>query len=113
MSAEHIEFAGDDLARRVPLLGQFRTDLKRTVDPLLDVAACHWADGVPGDDDVTLQAKAAISGMLDQYVLPVYALLADAVGFQGEKLHIVRQIGDNTEAGNSEAAGGWGGGRHG
>lgn len=112
MSAEHIEFAGDDIARRVPLLAQFRSEMKRTVDPLLDIAACHWADGVPGDDDVTLQARAAIGGMLAQYILPVYGLLADAIGYQGEKLDIVRRIGDNTEAGNSEAAGAWGGGKH-
>lgn len=113
MSELRIEFSGDDLAGRVPLLGQFRDDLKETVDPLLDIAACRWAEGVPGDDATTLQARAAVQEMLHKYVLPAYEALGESVGFQGEKLDLVRHIGENTEAGNSEAAGGWGAHPHG
>ncbi|WP_432842800.1 hypothetical protein [Dactylosporangium sp. CA-092794] len=108
-----IEFSGDDLARRVPLLGQFQDDLTGTVTPLTDIAACRWADGADGDDELTIQARNAVHGVLTQYVLPAYVELGDAVGVQGDKLGIVHRIGENTEAGNGEAAGGWGGGRHG
>lgn len=114
MSAQRIEFSGENLAQRVPLLGKFRDDLAETVDPLVDIAACRWAQNVPGDDEVTLQARAAVQDMMIKYVLPAYAQLGGSVGLQGEKLDLVRHVGDNTEAGNSEVAGGWeGGGRHG
>ncbi|GAB2922112.1 hypothetical protein GCM10027280_06670 [Micromonospora polyrhachis] len=113
MSASRIEFSGEALARRVPLLGQFQSDLEETVKTLVDIAACRWADDAPGDDKVTLQARKAVRDMLVKYVFPSYTALGGAVGLQGEKLDVVRRIGDNTEASNAEAAGGWGGGHRG
>ncbi|GAB3156683.1 hypothetical protein GCM10027290_54930 [Micromonospora sonneratiae] len=113
MSTSRIEFSGDGLARRVPLLGQFQGHLMDTVSLLVDIAACRWADDVPEDDKVTLQAREAVHGMLMKYVLPAYGALGEVVGIQGEKLGIVHRIGENTEASNAEAAGGWGGGHRG
>jgi hypothetical protein len=103
-----IEFSGDDLARRVPLLGQFRDDLAGMIDPLADIVACRWADGVPDKDTTTLQARDAVRGVLAKYVTPAYGELGEAVGLQGDKLDLVRRIGDSTEAGNTDLAGGWG-----
>jgi len=109
-----IEFSGDELARRVPLLGQFRDDLTGTLTPLMDIAACHWADGADSDDEQTVQARSAVRGVVGAYILPAYAELGGAVGVQGDKLDLVRKIGDNIEDGNGEVAGNWGaGGRHG
>lgn len=109
-----IEFSGDALAQRVPLLGQFREDLTSTLRPLLDIAECHWADGCDGDDELAHQARGAVREVLGKYVLPSYAELGESVGIEGEKLDVVRKIGENTEGTNSEVAGGWGsGGRHG
>jgi hypothetical protein len=105
-----LSFDGDALANRVPLLGQFRDDLHDTIVPLSEIAACRWADGVPGDDDQSLQARANIKQMFEKYIMPAYQELGDAMGFQGEKLGLVRQIGENTENSNGEVAGGWGGG---
>ncbi|MEV0128433.1 hypothetical protein AB0H83_08200 [Dactylosporangium sp. NPDC050688] len=109
-----IQFSGDALAQRVPLLGQFRDDLAGTLRPLMDIAECHWADGCEGDDELALQARGAVREVLGKYVLPSYAELGESVGIEGEKLDLVRKIGDNTEGSNSDVAGGWGsGGRHG
>lgn len=111
MSAENIQFDGEDLARRVPLLGQSQTDLESVAEALVEIAACRWADGVPNDDTTTLQARDAVHGMLAQYVFPAYGQCGAAFGFQGEKLGLFRRIGDNTEDTNTETAGGWGGRR--
>ncbi|NBE80117.1 hypothetical protein [Micromonospora rubida] len=109
-----IEFSGDALAQRVPLLGQFRTDLENTLTPLVDIAACRWAAGAPADDEFTMQVREAVRKMMAEYVLPAYVQLGESVGLQGDKLDLVRRIGEQTESGNSEIAGGWGGGsRHG
>ncbi|WP_432990143.1 hypothetical protein [Dactylosporangium sp. CA-233914] len=108
-----IEFSGDDLARRVPLLGQFRDDLIGTLTPLTDIAACRWADGVDQDDEQTIQARNAVRGVLSQYILPSYVQLGDSVGVQGDKLDLVRKIGDNIESTNGEAVPDMHGGRHG
>jgi hypothetical protein len=109
----NIEFSGDDLAIRVPLLGQFREHLIDTVTPLVDISLCRWAGHPDGDDEITLQASKAVHGLLTEYVLPAYGLLGESVGVQGEKLGVVGAIGQNTEDVNGDAAGGWGGGRHG
>lgn len=112
--SERISFNGDDLARRVPLLGTFQESLVATVTPLGDIAACRWADGAPESDELTAQAREAVRGMLADYVFPSYEVLGSAVGMQGGKLDAIHQIGDNTEATNGEVAGGWNdGGRHG
>jgi hypothetical protein len=109
----NIEFSGDDLAARVPLLGQFRGHLIDTATPLVDISLCRWAGHPDGDDEITLQARNAVHGLLAKYVLPAYGLLGESVGLQGEKLGVVRNIGENTEDINGDAAGGWDGGRHG
>lgn len=115
MSGENISFDGDDLIRRVPLLGQAQTDLEGVAEALFEIAACRWADGVPDDDKITLQARDSVHGMLTEYVFPSYGQCGGAFGFQGEKLGLFRRIGDNTEDTNTEAAdfGGTSGGRHG
>ncbi|MGW1062319.1 hypothetical protein [Micromonospora rubida] len=113
MSASSIEFSGDALAQRVPLLADFQGELGRFLGPLADIAMCRWADGAPADDEFTMEARAAVRKMLAEYVFPAYAQLGESVGLQGEKLDMVRRIGENTEASNTEVAGGWGGGRHG
>jgi hypothetical protein len=105
-----IEFSGDDLTRRVPLLGQFCDDLIAVVTPLIDISQCQWAEG---DDEMTMQARATIFDLMTKYVLPAYSLLGEAVGMQGDKLGLVRLIGDQTEATNGQSAGWTGGGRHG
>ncbi|MEU5941632.1 hypothetical protein ABZ807_21150 [Micromonospora sp. NPDC047548] len=112
MSASRIEFSGDDLAQRVPLLAQFQEDLIKTVNPLVDIAACRWADDVPEDDEVTLQARAAVQGMLMKYVFPAFVELGDVTGIQHDKWDFVRRIADNTEAISDEMVGDLGGGRY-
>lgn len=107
-----ISHSGDDLVRRVPLLGVFQDDLAAVLGPLADIAACRWAAGAPGDDRVTHGARAAVHGVVSGYVMPTYVGLGESVGLQADKLDVVRRIGDDTEAGNGELAGGWGGGRH-
>jgi hypothetical protein len=112
--SNRIDFSGDDLASRVPLLSEFRDTLMSVIDPLVDVAACRWADGAPPDDDITAQAKKGVSGMITTYLYPGYDVLGDSVGAQGTKMDLVRRIGDNIEDGNTETADwGGGGGRHG
>ncbi|WP_320065632.1 hypothetical protein [Micromonospora sp. RTGN7] len=110
-----IEFSGDALAQRVPLLTEFRQHLVDILEPLTDVVACRWADGAPANDEFTMAARENVRKMLVDYVLPAYLQLGESVGVQGEKLDVVRQVGENTEAGNAEVAGGWsgGGGRNG
>jgi hypothetical protein len=112
MSDQPIEFSGDALAQRVPLLGAFQENLASIFEPLADVGACRWAEGAPKDDELTAQTLAAVRQMMGDYILPAYELLGEAVGLQGDKLDMVRRIGDNTEATTTEIAGGWGGGRH-
>lgn len=109
---ERIEFLGDELIRRVPLLAQFREDLIATVAPLLEIAECHWADGA--HDELTVQARGTLKQLLNAYVLPCYEVLGDAVGIdQLEKLEMYGQIGDLTEAVNGASAGAMsGGGKH-
>jgi hypothetical protein len=102
-----LNFDGDALAARVPLLGRFRDDLHDTIAFLSDIAACLWAEGVPADDAQSLQARDNIKQMFDQYIMPAYRELADALGFQGEKLGLVKQIGDHTEHANGEVATSW------
>jgi hypothetical protein len=108
--SEPITFSGDDLARRVPLLGQFREDLVSTITPLTDIAACRWANHATSDDEMTTQARGGVHGVLVKYILPSYVSLGGSVGVQGDKLDIVRQVGDSTEGTNNEVAGGWPGG---
>ncbi|MGC4790552.1 hypothetical protein ACLQ22_22305 [Micromonospora sp. DT178] len=102
MSTSRITFNGDALARQVPLVGQFKDHLIGTVDPVREIAECRWADGVPADDELSLQARAAVMGLLANIVLAAYAKLAEAAGFQGEKLNLYRRVGDNTEATGAE-----------
>ncbi|BCL13671.1 hypothetical protein [Micromonospora sagamiensis] len=102
MSSSRIEFNGDALAQRVPLLGQFKEHLINTVDPLREIAECRWADGVPGDDELSLQARAAVQKLLAGIVLMAYAKLAEAAGFQDEKVDLYRRVGENTEGTGAE-----------
>ncbi|WP_416902604.1 hypothetical protein [Micromonospora echinospora] len=102
MSGSRVEFNGDALAQRVPLLGQFKDHLISTVDPVRQIAECRWAAGVPADDELSLQARAAVQQVLAGIVLAAYAKLAQAAGFQGEKVDLVRRVGENTEATGAE-----------
>ncbi|SCL13138.1 hypothetical protein [Micromonospora inyonensis] len=102
MSGSRIEFNGDALAQQVPLVGQFKDHLIGTVDPVRQIAECRWAAGVPADDELSLQARAAVQQVLAGIVLAAYAKLAHAAGFQGEKLDLVRRVGENTEATGTE-----------
>jgi hypothetical protein len=104
-----IVFNGDAVRLHVPLLEQFKVDLLGTVGPLGEVAACHWADGVPDGDTQSLQARDYVKQMFDQYIMPAYGQLGEAIGVQGDKLGLVGQIGDHTESSNAEVASGWDG----
>ncbi|MGC4807647.1 hypothetical protein [Micromonospora sp. DT233] len=109
-----ISHDGDQLANQVPLLHAFQGLMIETIDMLMRIAECHWANGAPADDEFTMAARANIRKMFSDYVFPTYLMLGEAVGLQGDKLGLVKKIGENTEGGNTEMAGGWGeGGRHG
>ncbi|SCL29324.1 hypothetical protein GA0074692_2705 [Micromonospora pallida] len=98
MSGQRIEHHGDILLQNVPAVLQFKDHLIGTVDPVRQIAECRWAAGVPADDELSLQARAAVQQVIGVIVLAAYAKLAAAAGFQGEKLHNVFRVGENTEA---------------
>ncbi|MER7471460.1 hypothetical protein [Micromonospora sp. NPDC000018] len=77
---------------------QFKDHLIGTVDPLREIAECRWAADVPADDQLSLQARAAVQQLIAGIVFAAYAKLAESAGFQGEKLGHVFHIGENTEA---------------
>ncbi|MFI7650732.1 hypothetical protein ACIBTZ_32365 [Micromonospora sp. NPDC049460] len=87
------------MAQRVPLLRLFEEHLfAGTVDPILEIAACRWAAGVPADDELSLQAREAAQQLLGGIVLAAYVKLIEASGFQGDKVDLYRRVGENTEA---------------
>lgn len=99
MSAEVITFNGDALAQRVELLEEFVKELTGTAMSLEEILLCRWA----GNDEQSQLVRAAVLHLLGDLVLGVFGQLANAAGFQGEKVGITRQIGVNTEATNTEA----------
>jgi hypothetical protein len=106
-----ISFSGEEISRRVPLLAEFHEHLLELVNPMIEVAACRWADGV--DDEMSIQMRESVRKMVNGYILPVYAELGESLGFQGDKLSAFRRIGDQTEHNAAGAAGfTGGGGRH-
>ena len=106
MSAR-IDFSGDDLAGRVPMFGEFKDTLMSVIDPLTDVAACRWADGVPADDHVTLQARDGVRGMITEYLYPGYGVLGESVGAQGDKMDKIIHDSDEIED-DTTTASDWG-----
>ncbi|MEO3779268.1 hypothetical protein ABGB16_20965 [Micromonospora sp. B11E3] len=93
MSAEVITFNGDALAQRVGLLGDFRDELVGTIDVVKLLAEGRWA----GDDEQSQQFRAFVMHLLGDIVLGVFVQLGNGAGFQGEKLGVYHQVGENTE----------------
>ncbi|MEH1016719.1 hypothetical protein V6U90_26920 [Micromonospora sp. CPCC 206060] len=93
MSEKEITFNGDALAQRVELLEDFRDELVRTVKPLNGIVECRWA----GEDEQSQQIRAILQNLLGNIVLGIFDDLANAAGFQGEKVGLNHRIGVNTE----------------
>jgi hypothetical protein len=109
-----ISHHGDQLGNQVPALHEFRTIMNDDINTLMEIVECRWAKGAPASDEFTMAACATIRKMLIDNVFRTYLQLGEAVGLQGDKLNLVRRIGENTEGGNTELASGWGeGGRNG
>ncbi|TYC19557.1 hypothetical protein FXF52_35970 [Micromonospora sp. MP36] len=104
-----ITFNGDALAQRVKLLQEFVKELTGTAMSLEEILQCRWA----GDDEQSQLVRAAVMYLLGDLVLGVFGQLANAAGFQGEKVGIYHQVGDNTEATSTEAVPEIGGGYRG
>ncbi|GAA2217888.1 hypothetical protein ACFY2R_20355 [Micromonospora olivasterospora] len=98
MSEKAISFNGDALAQRVPLLGEFKEELIGTIDPLMSVAECRWA----GEDEQSQAVRAIVMNLLGNQVLGILGLLANASGFQGEKLGLYHRNGVYTEDGSND-----------
>ncbi|WP_261560618.1 hypothetical protein [Frankia tisae] len=107
MSDELLEHDSDELARAVsPLLG-YRG---------MVVTFGTWLDGVAGTDFVgdakdepTLYAKLTFDKIMTAFG-KIYGALGQAIGLQGDRLDLVRHIGDQTEDGTTQTAEGWPGG---
>jgi hypothetical protein len=100
-----IEHDGDEIVKKVPALFDFNRDLQLLGDQLASVIGAYpFAEGT---NDPTLQAAQSTFQQLMDVFGQIYTALGDAVGLQGGRLNLVRQIGDDTEDGATASAGQW------
>ncbi|MCM3920749.1 hypothetical protein ND748_03535 [Frankia sp. AiPs1] len=112
MSDEVILHDGDEIAQKVPMLSTFRQQVTDLGGELADtIARNNFAKGAK--DEVSLYAESSFQELMDAFG-KIYGALGEAVGLQGDRLSVVRQIGDTTEGETTEEAG-WEspGGHHG
>ncbi|KQC35640.1 hypothetical protein UK82_25405 [Frankia sp. ACN1ag] len=113
MSDGVIRHDGDEIAQKVPALGAFRQHVTDLGGELADTLGRNkFADGAK--DEVSLYAQETFQQLMDAFG-KIYGALGEAIGLQGDRLSVVRQIGDNTEGETTEQAGNWQspGGHHG
>ncbi len=110
MSDELLEHDSDEIARAVAPLKGYRGEV---------VTFGTWLDGVAGTDfvgdakdEATLYAKSTFDKVIRDFGV-VYGALGKAIGLQGDRLDVVRHIGDQTEDGAAKTAEGWPGGHRG
>ncbi|MGF7239059.1 MAG: hypothetical protein ACQSGP_29510 [Frankia sp.] len=107
MSDDVIRHDGDEIAQKVPMLGTFREQVTSLAVELGDTLARNdFAAGAK--DQVSRYAESSFKQVMDAFG-QVYGALGQAVGLQGDRLGVVGKIGDATEGGATEQAGGWSG----
>ncbi|ONH62028.1 hypothetical protein CcI49_00905 [Frankia sp. CcI49] len=108
MSGENITFDGDELANKVPILAEFRDDVVAFGKELADgIAQNNFA--ADAEDEASKLAYAMFRQVMQAFD-KIYGALGTAIGVQGDRLGIVRNIGEATEAGAADTAGNWSGG---
>jgi hypothetical protein len=114
MSDGLIRHDGDEIAQKVPLLSTFRQQVTDLGGELADtIARNKFADGAK--DEVSRYAQKSFQQLMEAFG-EIYGALGEAVGLQGDRLSVVRRIGDTTEGESTEHAEGWSqspGGHHG
>ncbi len=107
MSEQLIRHDGDELANKVPALKAYRDEFVTFGTWLGRVAGTDFVGDAK--DDATLYAKSTFDKIMTAFS-KVYGALGQAIGLQGDRLELVRRIGDDTEDGASKTAEGWPGG---
>lgn len=114
MSDDEILHDGDEIAQKVPMLSTFREQVTNLAIELSDtIGRNDFARGAK--DEVSQYAQSSFQQVMDAFG-QIYGALGQAIGLQGDRLAVVRQIGDATEGETTEQAGGWSGssgGHHG
>ncbi len=107
VSAKLIQHDGDAIASRVPALKALQGHYGDFGEWLVSVAGVDFVGDAK--DEATLYAKATFDKIMTAFG-KIYVGLGQAIGVQGDRLNLVRRIGDETEAGTSQHAGNWPGG---
>ncbi|EFC84681.1 hypothetical protein [Parafrankia sp. EUN1f] len=108
MSGEQIQFNGDELAEKVPMLADFREAFLAFGEELAEGIAQH--NFARDAHDEVSKLSYAMFKQLMKYFGKIYDALGEAVGVQGDRLEAVRTIGEATETDATHSAGGWSGG---
>jgi hypothetical protein len=107
VSEELIQHDGDAIARRVPQIITFRGEVVSFGSDLSGTLADNrFAEGA--DDEVSLFAEDTFGQLMDSFG-QIYGEFGKAIGLQGNRLDVVRQIGDDTDGRATDHASGWDG----
>ncbi len=103
---------GDEIAQKVPMLSTFRQMVIDFGNELAEALGQNkFAEGAK--DEVSLYAQSSFQQLMDAFG-KIYGALGEAIGLQGDRLSVLRQIGDDTEGATTEQSS-WpsSGGHHG
>ncbi|MEX5636806.1 hypothetical protein [Parafrankia sp. FMc2] len=107
MSAEPLWHDGDAIGEKVPALFSFQDALALFALKLAETLARYpFATGV--EDEMSKTAGKTFEQLIDSFG-QIFGALGEAVGLQGDRLQVVRGIGEQTEGDATTQAGAWGG----
>ncbi|WP_018637224.1 hypothetical protein [Parafrankia elaeagni] len=107
MSGEPLWHDGDAIGEKVPALFSFQSALVLFGLKLTETLAEHpFAAGV--EDEMSETAGKTFKRLIDSFE-KIFGALGEAVGLQGDRLQVVRAIGEQTEGDATALGGSWGG----